>query len=42
LSPRLKLLLKTCNYDNYWEEDIKAYLSEFVLLSKTEYEELLN
>ena len=29
------------DYDNYWDEDIKAHLSEFVLLSKTEYEELL-
>jgi len=29
------------DYDNYWDEDVKAYLSEFVLLSKVEYEELL-
>jgi len=29
------------DYDNYWDEDIKAHLSEFVLLSKAEYEELL-
>ena len=40
------LLLKDLNpdeldYDNYWDEDIKAHLEEFVLLSKAEYEELL-
>ncbi len=40
------LLLKDVNpdeldYDNYWDKDIKAHLSEFVLLSKAEYEELL-
>ena len=29
------------DYDNYWDEDIKAHLSEFLLLSKAEYEELL-
>lgn len=29
------------DYDNYWDEDIKTHLSEFVLLSKAEYEELL-
>ena len=29
------------DYDNYWDKDIKAHLSEFVLLSKAEYEELL-
>ncbi len=40
------LLVKDLNpdeldYDNYWDEDIKAHLAEFVLLSKAEYEELL-
>jgi len=40
------LLVKDLNpeeldYDNYWDEDIKGHLSEFVLLSKAEYEELL-
>lgn len=40
------LLVKDLNpaeldYDNYWDEDIKAHLSEFVLLSKAEYEKLL-
>jgi len=40
------LLVKDINpneldYDNYWDEDIKAHLSEFVQLSKAEYEELL-
>ncbi len=40
------LLVKDMNpneldYDNYWDEDIKTHLSEFVLLSKAEYEELL-
>jgi len=29
------------DYDNYWDEDINAHLSEFVLLSKAEYEEVL-
>lgn len=29
------------DYDNYWDNDIKAHLSEFVLLSKAEYEEML-
>ncbi|MBL7145708.1 MAG: hypothetical protein ISS76_15835 [Phycisphaerae bacterium] len=29
------------DYDNYWDKDIKAHLSEFVLLSKAEYEKLL-
>ena len=29
------------DYDNYWDEDIKGHISEFVLLSKGEYEELL-
>jgi len=29
------------DYDNYWDEDIKGHLSEFVLLSKAEYEEVL-
>jgi len=29
------------DYDNYWDKDVKAHLSEFVLLSKAEYEELL-
>ena len=29
------------DYDNYWDEDIKAHLEEFELLSKAEYEELL-
>ena len=29
------------DYDNYWDNDIKEHLAEFVLLSKTEYEELL-
>ncbi len=32
---------KMLDYDNYWDNDIKAHLSEFVLLSKAEYEELL-
>ncbi len=40
------LLVKDLNpneldYDNYWDEDVKAHLNEFVLLSKAEYEELL-
>jgi len=46
LSTSGPLLAKDMNpneldYDNYWDEDIKAHLSEFVLLSKAEYEELL-
>ncbi len=46
LSTSGPLLVKDLNpeeldYDNYWDEDIKAHLSEFVLLSKAEYEELL-
>jgi len=32
---------KELDYDNYWDEDIKEHLAEFVLLSKAEYEELL-
>jgi hypothetical protein len=32
---------KKLDYDNYWDEDIKTHLAEFVLLSKSEYEELL-
>ena len=40
------LLIKDLNpheldYDNYWDEDIKAHINEFALLSKAEYEELL-
>ena len=40
------LLMKDLNpeyldYDNYWDQDIKAHLTEFELLSKAEYEELL-
>ena len=27
--------------NNYWDEDIKVHLNEFVLFSKAEYEELL-
>ena len=30
---------KKLDYDDYWDEDIKAHLSEFVLLSKAEYED---
>jgi len=46
LSTSGPLLVKDLNpeeldYDNYWYEDIKAHLSEFVMLSKAEYEELL-
>jgi len=46
LSSSGPLLVKDLNpeeldYDNYWDEDIKGHLSEFVLLSKAEYEELL-
>ena len=29
------------DYDNYWDNDIKSHLTEFVLLSKIEYQELL-
>ena len=32
---------KKLDYDNYWDNDIKEHLSEFVLLSKAEYKELL-
>ena len=32
---------KKLDYDNYWNNDVKAHLSGFVLLSKAEYEELL-
>ncbi len=32
---------KKLDYDNYWDNDIKTHLKEFVLLSKAEYEELL-
>jgi len=46
LSTSGPLLVKDLNsneldYDNYWDQDIKAHLTEFVLLSKAEYEELL-
>jgi hypothetical protein len=46
LSTSGPLLVKDLNpneldYDNYWDEDIKAHLTEFVLLSKAEYQELL-
>jgi len=46
LSTSGPLLVKDMNpneldYDNYWDEDIKAHLSEFVLLSKAEYDEML-
>ena len=46
LSTSGPLLIKELNpdeldYDNYWDEDVKAHLNEFVLLSKAEYEELL-
>ena len=46
LSTSGPLLVKDMNpeeldYDNYWDEDIKAHLSGFVLLSKAEYKELL-
>ncbi len=46
LSTSGPLLLKDLNpneldYDNYWDQDIKAHLHEFVLLSKAEYQELL-
>ena len=32
---------KKLDYDNYWDNDVKVHLKEFVLLSKAEYEELL-
>ena len=32
---------KKLDYDNYWDNDIKAHLPEFELLSKAEYKELL-
>jgi len=32
---------KKLDYDNYWDNDVKVHLTEFVLLSKAEYEELL-
>ena len=32
---------KRLDYDNYWDNDVKVHLKEFVLLSKAEYEELL-
>jgi len=46
LSTSGPLLVKDLNpeeldYDNYWDEDMTAHLSEFVLLSKVEYEDLL-
>ncbi|MFC1791984.1 hypothetical protein ACFL3Q_00170 [Planctomycetota bacterium] len=46
LSTSGPLLVKDLNpeeldYDNYWDDDVTAHLSEFVLLSKAEYEELL-
>ena len=46
LSTSGPLLVKDLNpeeldYDNYWDNDVTAHLSEFVLLSKVEYEELL-
>ena len=46
LSTSGPLLVKDLNpeeldYDNYWDQDVTAHLSEFVLLSKVEYEELL-
>ena len=46
LSTSGPLLVKDLNpeeldYDNYWDDDVKAHLSDFVLLSKVEYEELL-
>jgi len=41
------LLVKDLNpneldYDNYWDEDIKAKIKDFVLLSKLEYLEILH
>jgi len=46
LSTSGPLLVKDLNpqeldYDNYWDDDVTAHLSEFVLLSKAEYKELL-
>jgi len=46
LSTSGPLLVKDLNpeeldYDNYWDNDVTSHLSEFVLLSKVEYEELL-
>jgi len=46
LSTSGPLLVKDLNpeeldYDNYWDDDVTAHLSEFVLLSKVEYQELL-
>jgi hypothetical protein len=46
LSTSGPLLVKDLNpneldYDDYWDEDVKTHLAEFVLLSKVEYEELL-
>ena len=32
---------KKLDYDNYWDNDVKEHIGEFVLLSKAEYEELL-
>ena len=32
---------KKLDYDNYWDDDVKANLNGFELLSKAEYEELL-
>ena len=29
------------DYDNYWDNDIKAHLAKFELLSKVEYDKLL-
>ena len=46
LSTSGPLLVKDLNpeeldYDNYWDDDVTAHLSAFVLLSKVEYKELL-
>ena len=46
LSTSGPLLVKDLNpdeldYDNYWDNDVKEHIGEFVLLSKAEYEELL-
>jgi hypothetical protein len=46
LSTSGPLLIKDINpeeldYDNYWNPDIKAHLTEFETLSKIEYQELL-
>ena len=32
---------KKLDYDNYWDDDIKEHLTDFILLSKAEYKELL-